>query len=226
MGLAESLMFYLLIGLGGAAAVWLSTDDRPGAQRLFPTTTAVLFWPIYVPLLLSRPPVPRPAPVEAQEPADSMTLMIAHVEAELDAALASLDGWAEETLSRESARIAELKAAWSLQAARIREMDHLLTPASAPVAELTGEWPSRSEEARQENLQRLREIRRKAFEELTATLAWVRELVSKIHLAKFSGASAAQAEELVAQIAAAVEGISEVTAWRPHPADHGIRHAG
>ncbi len=45
------------------------------------------------------------------------------------------------------------------------------------------------------------------------TLAWVRELVSMIHLAKFTGAPAARAEELVAQIAAAVEGISAVT-WQ------------
>jgi hypothetical protein len=43
------------------------------------------------------------------------------------------------------------------------------------------------------------------------TLAWVRELVSMIHLAKFTGAPASRAEELVAQIAAAVEGLSEVT---------------
>lgn len=225
MGLAESLIFYLLIGLGVAAAVWLSTEGRPGAQRLFPTASAVLFWPMYVPLLLNRPPEQPSAP-SAGEPADSMTLMIAHVEAELDAALASLDGWAEETLGRESVRIAELKAAWSLQAARIREMDRLLSPASTPaVAIADGQWPSRSEEARQENLQRLKQIRQQAFEQLTATLAWVRELVSKIHLAKFSGASAAQAEELVAQIAAAVEGISEVTSWRPRHADE-IHHAG
>jgi hypothetical protein len=45
------------------------------------------------------------------------------------------------------------------------------------------------------------------------SLAWVRELVSMIHLAKFTGAPAARAEELVAQIAAAVEGLSEVT-WQ------------
>ena len=45
------------------------------------------------------------------------------------------------------------------------------------------------------------------------TLAWVRELVSMIHLAKFTGAPASRAEELVAQIAAAIEGISAVT-WQ------------
>ncbi len=45
------------------------------------------------------------------------------------------------------------------------------------------------------------------------TLAWVRELVSMIHLAKFTGAPASRAEELVAQIAAAVEGLSALT-WQ------------
>jgi len=41
----------------------------------------------------------------------------------------------------------------------------------------------------------------------------VRELVSMIHLAKFTGAPASRAAELVAQIATAVEGLSEVTQW-------------
>jgi hypothetical protein len=44
-------------------------------------------------------------------------------------------------------------------------------------------------------------------------MAWVRELVSMIHLAKFTGAPASRAEELVAQIAATVEGLSALT-WQ------------
>ena len=51
------------------------------------------------------------------------------------------------------------------------------------------------------------------FDDLLATLAWVRELVTMIHLAKFSGAPASRAEELVSQIAAAVEGLREATSW-------------
>jgi len=47
-------------------------------------------------------------------------------------------------------------------------------------------------------------------------LAWVRELVSMIHLAKFTGAPASRAEEIVAQIAAAVEGLSEVNWQEEH----------
>jgi hypothetical protein len=76
-----------------------------------------------------------------------------------------------------------------------------------------------SQSARRQNIERLGRVRRQAYDELMATLAWVRELVSMIHLAKFTGAPASRAEELVGQIAAAVEGLSEVT-WQdvPHAA--------
>jgi hypothetical protein len=70
-----------------------------------------------------------------------------------------------------------------------------------------------SEQTRRANLDRLRQVRSRAFDDLMGTLAWVRELVSMIHLAKFTGAPPSRAEELVAQIAAAIEGISAVT-WQ------------
>ena len=72
---------------------------------------------------------------------------------------------------------------------------------------------SQSELARRANFERLRRVRRHAYDDLMGTLAWVRELVSMIHLAKFTGAPASRAGELVAQIAAAVEGVSAVT-WQ------------
>ena len=62
-----------------------------------------------------------------------------------------------------------------------------------------------------ENIRRLHQLRQRMFDDLLATLAWVRELVTMIHLAKFSGAPASRAEELVSQIAAAVEGLREAT---------------
>ena len=71
-----------------------------------------------------------------------------------------------------------------------------------------------SEEVRRENIRQLAALRKQLHGDLIGTLAWVRELVTMIHLAKFSGAPPARAEELVAQIAAAVHGLSEVSAWR------------
>ena len=48
------------------------------------------------------------------------------------------------------------------------------------------------------------------YDSLMSTLAWVRELVTMIHLAKYTGAPASRAEELVRQIASAVEGLTKV----------------
>ncbi|MEX0585269.1 MAG: hypothetical protein WD176_01405, partial [Pirellulales bacterium] len=82
-----------------------------------------------------------------------------------------------------------------------------------PDHEALQRW-QKSQEGRAHNLTRLAQVRRQAHADLMATLAWIRELVSMIHLAKFTGAPASRAEELVAQIAAAVEGVSAV-AWQP-----------
>src|SRR2546428_251426 len=66
---------------------------------------------------------------------DDMSAAIAQVDAELEAALNSLDGWAEDVLARERDRIRELRDAWNAQANRVREMDRLLSlPQYAPSA--------------------------------------------------------------------------------------------
>ncbi|HEV3116645.1 MAG TPA: hypothetical protein VGY58_06305, partial [Gemmataceae bacterium] len=147
------------------------------------------------------------------------------VDAELEAALNSLDGWAEDVLAREKNRIHELRTAWTAQSERIREMDRLLASpeyrealprgpaAGIAVSHAAAERLERSQQVRRQNIERLRKVRQRAYEDLMGTLAWVRELVSMIHLAKFTGAPASRAEELVAQIAAAVEGLSELT-WQ------------
>ena len=159
-----------------------------------------------------------------------MSLAISQVEAELETALASLDGWVEDVLAHENDRFHELSSAWRAQAARIREMDRLL---------------ARTESADHERVSRVLrrrraiaaarasthaapissvsgQVRSRAYDDLMGTLAWVRELVSMIHLAKFTGAPASRAEELVAQIAAAIEGISAVT-WQEAAPDSTAR---
>lgn len=227
---AESvLLTYLVIGVGVSMAVYLAEGVRSPSERCFGVLTAVFFWPLYVPLLLARGGSRlEPAPRGSTASKDEMTAAIDQVDGELAAALGSLDGWAEDVLAREKGRFRELRLAWTTQAERIREMDRLLAlpeygdardagadAPSSPTPDTTAasERLRHSQQARRQNLERLRQVRQRAYEDLMATLAWVRELVSMIHLAKFTGAPAARAQELVAQIAAAVEGISETT-WR------------
>jgi hypothetical protein len=225
--LSQTLVLYLVVGAGVAGAVYLSDVGRP-AERWFRVATALPFWPLYVPILLARAGTFEEAesPTTMANPKDGMAAAIGQVDAELEAALGSLDGWAEGVLARERDRIHELRSAWTAQAERVREMDRLLAlPEYAdpeeplplqPVAVGVGDRLRNSRQARRQNMERLRRVRQRAHEDLLGTLAWVRELVSMIHLAKFTGAPASRAEELVAQIAAAVEGLSELT-WQEEP---------
>jgi len=230
MALGPTLVLYLLLGIAVSVAVYLSGGGTPAAGRWFTVALAVPFWPLYVPVLLARS---NPRPDSALLPAaaaDEMAAAIRQVDEELEAALGSLDGWAEDVLAREKDRIGELRQAWTAQSERIREMDRLLSPAedsqapqvgpvpgrpafTTPVSPEAGDRLRRSQQVRLQNIERLRRVRQRAYEDLMATLAWVRELVSMIHLAKFTGAPASRAEELVAQVAAAVEGLSELT-WQ------------
>jgi hypothetical protein len=225
-----SILIYFVLGVGIAVAVYVSDSSRSQAARWFSVATALPFWPLYVPILLARRAAP---PAELEKTAsngvkDDMAANIAQVDAELDRALNSLDGWAEDVLAREKDRIHELRLAWTAQSERIREMDRLLSlpeysanngsvmtneNAAASVSAVVHDRLRHSQEVRKQNLERLRQVRRRAYEDLMGTLAWVRELVSMIHLAKFTGAPASRAEELVAQIAAAVEGLTELT-WQ------------
>jgi hypothetical protein len=220
----QTLILYLVIGCGVAGAVYLTA----GPRRWFRAATAVPFWPVYLPLLLTRSAAEAPPAADALtgEP-DEWAAAIERADRELAAALAGLDGWAEDVLARERSRIRDLRTAWLSQARRIHGMDRLL--AEPEFATDTDDGPTADDDrlrasrtARRRNVERLRGLRQRAADDLNRSLAWVRELVSMIHLAKFSGAPAERAEELVAQIAAAVEGLSEMTCEDGEPFVHGL----
>jgi hypothetical protein len=118
--------------------------------------------------------------------------------------LSSLEGWGEDMRARGQDRLQELRSAWVLQAGRVREMDRIIERARnlPPDGELLSgsERIRGSQEAIRQNLERLGQVRQQTLDELLGLLARVRELVSMIHLARFTSAPAARAEELVAQL--------------------------
>lgn len=230
MNLTTTLLFYVLIG--GGVAVALHQRTGSSRDRWFRSLTAIAFWPLYLPALL-QPAAGKtfemnsPSAAESMAatkelgaPSDEIGESIRQVEAELDLALHSLDGWSDALLAREQHRFAELRAAWHTQADKIRELDRLLaqpafeTTRQMPLATIHDERARASEEARQANIARLRNVRAHLYGDLVNTLASVRQLVTMIHLAKYTGAPASRAEELVLQIATSIEGLSEVAAWQ------------
>ena len=50
-----TLMLYLLVGAGIAAALYLTDSPRPASERWLRLATALPFWPFYLPILLARP---------------------------------------------------------------------------------------------------------------------------------------------------------------------------
>lgn len=243
MNFATTLVFYCVIGGGVSAAIYLADDRLFTIGRALAAASALLFWPLYIPGLIQRHQQSTTAPAGAASrtgsiadirPAtntlsaagpDPTNQAITDVESELDAALASLDGWAGRVLVPQDGRFAELRAAWRSQADRIRELDQLLARPSfqttaEEAASAGGEPPCAvtkrfaSPHSRRENIERLRAVREQLSRDLFGTLAWVRDLVTQIHLAKYTGEPVSRAEELVSQIADAVEGLSEVSHWR------------
>jgi hypothetical protein len=225
MRITETLLFYLVVGVAVSVAMYAAEGIRTPRRIGFLVATSLLFWPLYLPVLLSARSSRTTEPVAPSPSLDAMATAIAQVELELQGALSSLDGWPEATLAREKGRMGELRTALTAQATRIREMDVLLSrttpepPNLQSAADLLDaaaleRW-QKSKRAREQNLSRLAIVRRQTHADLMATLAWIRELVSMIHLAKFTGAPASRTEELVAQIAAAVEGVSLVGCPEP-----------
>jgi hypothetical protein len=222
MKLEQLLLLHLMAGAGVAVCVYLSVATRSAVERWFQVVSAVVFWPLYLPLLLSRPVgAERTTPGTPQTDApDALNSAIAQVNTELEEALHNLDGWAEDIPTREQDRLQELRSAWSVQANRIREMDQLLSrPEYVGVkGELPTVWADAPEQVRssqemiRQNIERLRQVRQRTEAGLLGSLARVRELISMIHLTRFTDAPVHRTGELVAQIAAEVHGLS-ATNW-------------
>lgn len=226
MNFNETLAFYLVVGLAVAVAQLASEQQSMPGRRLLTAAASLVFWPLYLPLLLGSARSAASPTIESQLPNDDLAAAISQVEQELDTALRGLDGWAHGVLDARPDRIRELRRALAAQAERIRDMDAVLKrerleaerdPVPAVSSEMRAvehesnrERCQRSRDARRENMVRLERLCGRARSDLLATLAWIRELVSMIHLARFTGAPAARAEELVGQIAAAVESISSL----------------
>jgi hypothetical protein len=203
--LGPTLVLYVLVGIAVAVALYLSDPPRPAGECLLRLSTAVPFWPFYLPILLARP-------TPAASPDDEWTRTLAAVQPELDVALSSLDEWIGIP-EEQRRRIDGLREAWAAQAERLREMDRLLARpeyAEADKEDGPGATPRLRQTlaARQQNLQRLRQLRQQIEADLLASLIGVRELVSRIHLARFTDAPAGRAEELLAELAAAVDTLS------------------
>jgi hypothetical protein len=223
-----TLCFYIVVGLSVAVAVWIRDPSPIRSGRIFHTGTAIAFWPMYLPLLLVANRTLASDAVgltKGNRPqmhhSDELDVAISQAETDLDRAFESLNHWPDVADFVEIDQFADLRLAWSRKATEIRELDRLLAASDIPTEPTTtqpgftatapnlaaethadnADRIASSEQSRRELLAELSVIRQQRRGELLARLAHVRQLVTLIHLARYTGQPASRAAELVQQIA-------------------------
>jgi hypothetical protein len=101
-------VLYLLAGGAVAVAFYVTTAAGSRSERLFQFGAALVFWPLYLTLLLTRA-----APRDGTRPAvcDPSSAELQHALAEVESALQSLDDWEDGVLAHDKSRLDELHAA-------------------------------------------------------------------------------------------------------------------
>jgi hypothetical protein len=213
MGLWETAFVYLLIGLVVGAAFAVFAADLSVADRLIRSAAAVLFWPLFAPIVLAR---------SAEPPAKAATGTVeTRVRASAEQLLASLarvDGIAEGVLAPELARIRGLAGSLASMERRVRDMDallatvefnpHLAREAGASLRSrgVNPEDPRvRSIEARLRNIDRLRAMRDRTADDLERIVLKLEEMSSQMELLKFAGRCDAEAVRVIKDIADSVQ---------------------
>lgn len=214
MGVLETGIIYLLIGLAVAAALVLRDGAGGLGVRVALFLAGVAFWPVFAPVLLAGPKAP-------ERSAAGFSARVKGAEAQLLAALERAQG-AGGVAAAEMARMRGLAGAVASMERRVEEMDGMLASpefdaaaARAALTELAGrgipeEDPrTQSVQARLRNIERLRAMRERTLEDLERIVLKVEEMCSRLQLLKFAGRPDAEVVQLFKEIADSVEELTE-----------------
>jgi DNA repair ATPase RecN len=216
MGITETIVIYGLVGITVSAAIWLSAAES--SSPLEALVHAAL-WPLFAPTLLEpRTERTRQAAPERHRRSESR---IEEVESNILTALDALDGAPEDVLRPETNRIRSLLDALDAMAARRDDMCEMLSEAQFDRARATErlEELERSPDADESRLESLRnrirhidqleDMHEALSDDIDRTLLKLEEMTSQIRLLRFAGSPAEEVSDLVRDITATVEGLSE-----------------
>ena len=220
MGIGETIIIYLVIGVGVSIAVVLRADNQSFTRRAYLASVGLIFWPVFVPTLIAR----RESSIESSreiEPEPSGALIrISKIEDELNALLVNKDGWAERVLAGEADRICSLIVAMRSQAQRVSEMALLLSGLNArsqPLPIAGEENADRENDAAHKHTSGfLHQLHDNAERELWRAIAKTEELINMIYVARFAGGSRSEMDNLLIAISSTVESISAVAGQQTH----------
>ena len=221
MGTTETSIFYGIIGVVVAAAMWLSGTSKNGLARAGLFGVHAVLWPFFAPILLGRAVSGAEGDQRALE-ATSRDPRLCQAEEQLWAALSSLDGIAEDVLGPDMARVKSLTGSLEQMSHRLAEMDELLKSPEfderrvrAALEEMDTQRQAgdsaraSSIRARLRNIERLEQMRRGLSADFERAILKIEEISSQISLLRFADHPEQEVGELIQDIAATVEGLSE-----------------
>lgn len=218
MHLLETLVVYLLVGAVVAGAIQL------GDASTSPTNLPlhVVCWPLFAAVLVAPEASTEPPATDrdALPTGDRDHPDIRRAERKLVDALDRLDGPAEDALEASRQRIRRLVDSLATMQSRLDEMDDMLgrkefdEEAARRALEEARQQDASSDriasaERRLEHVRQLQTMRADLADDLQAALAKVDEIAAQIALLQFADQPARDVSDLIEEIAAAVDGVSE-----------------
>jgi hypothetical protein len=215
MGVRETSLIYLLVGVVIAAALVLRSDETSRSRRALLGAAGLVFWPLFAPVLLR-------GKRRNSSASDAFDVRIRGAEAQLVAALSRIRGVAEELVAPEVARVHGLAGAMAAMEQRVREMDTLLATAEFDAAAASSalvQLESRglaeddprpeSVRSRLRNIDRLRQMRNRTGDDLERIVLKLEEMSSQLRLLEFAGRSDAELVQVIKEIADSVQEVTE-----------------
>jgi hypothetical protein len=212
MGIGETIIIYLVVGVGISLALVSRADNKSRSARAYLAIVGFIFWPIFLPTLIAaKRETLVESPREINCESNVFLARISKIEDQLNSLLINKDGWAARVLANEADRIRSFIAAMRSQSQRVGEMAQLLSElnSKSPTPLISGDDEEKNPEGKH-NTDSLRQLHQNAERDLWRTIEKTEELITMIYVARFAGGSRSEMEELLVAISSTVESISAV----------------
>jgi chromosome segregation ATPase len=223
MGIIETFMIYLVIGMVVATALWVAHGRMLRVAAVFDLVTWVMLWPFFAPLLFGQALTTDSPRVSSTRPRDAKESRLHETQQRLLQAIGRLDGLAEGVIKPQLTQIDAMVRSLDVAEHRLQEMEEMLrsrefdmTQVDAALHDLRGkgyddkEPRVRSLGARRRNIERLQTMRDRTRDELDRALVKLEEISSQVLLLRFADQPETKLASLLKEVAGNVDGLATV----------------
>jgi chromosome segregation ATPase len=223
MGIVETFMIYVVIGIVVATAMWTAHCHTLSVPAVFDLITWAILWPFFAPLLFGQAvPVASP-PMSDEQRHEVKDSRLHETQQRLVQAIGRLDSLAEGVIKPQLTQIDAMVHSLDVAEHRLQEMEELLHSREFDVAQVDAalhelrskgyddEEPRvRSLGARRRNIEQLQTMRDRTRDELARALVKLEEISSQVLLLRFADQPETKLASMLKEVAENVEGLATV----------------